>query len=229
MFLACACAAFEAGCAHGPSTTNINPQTLLEQACRPGQGLQAVNGSAWVKAKSKEASGQFPAEVSVKAPDQLKMEVTNLIGATQALITVNGSNYKILVPSKNGQSQKQYEGNGYWGGIPLKWATDLFMGKIPCPASDARSGAKLSVNEDGSLVAEVGNTTNAEKYTYKFRNWEGTPWAESLHYEKIADSKLVVDFKFDQPEDKTRSPKTWEAISSRGEVKLRWKDRTLTR
>jgi hypothetical protein len=197
-----------------------------------------VNGSAWVRAKSKEASGQFPAEISVKLPDQLKMEVTNLIGATQALITVYGTSYKILVPAKDGRSQKKYEGNGYWGGIPLKWAVDLFMGRIPCPAldqRDQRSGAKLSANEDGSLTAEVGPESHRERYTYRFRNWEGTPWTESLHYERVSsaatpdNAKLVVDFKFDQPEEGTRSPKVWEATSLHGEVKLRWKDRTLTR
>ena len=206
------------GCAHS-SVQETDPQALLEQACRPGLDIKSVKGSAWVKATSKDASGQFPADILVTAPDQLKMEVTNLIGATQALITLNGSHYKIQIPGKN---PKQYQGEGYWGGIPLRWATDLFLGKIPCPSSQDRKTAKVSVDASGKLTAE---TVSGDRYIYSFRSWEGLPWAETLHWEKAGKANSV-DFKFDAPEEHSRSPKIWEAVSTHGEVKLRWKDRT---
>src|SRR5262249_13269789 len=60
---------------------------LLEQACKPGQGVRGVKGSVWLKAQSKEASGQFPAMVDA-SPERLRLEATNLTGGTEALITV---------------------------------------------------------------------------------------------------------------------------------------------
>src|SRR5262249_16209508 len=148
-------------------------------------------------------------EVKATAPDSLVLEVTNLLGATQAVITVQGPHYTITVPDKAGNTKKR-EGAGSWGGIPLKWASDLFLGKIPCPSSAALTSARLSVNSDKQLVAEVGS---AEKFIYGFREWGGKAWPESLHWER---GGHAVDFKFDDPEDRTHSPRKWEAKSAQG-------------
>jgi hypothetical protein len=176
-----------------------------------------------MKAESKDAKGTFPANVTAKAPDSLTLEVVNLIGGTQAIITVEGGKYTILVPDKNGKNRKK-EGQGSWGGIPLHWASDLFLGKIPCPPADALASAKLSLSPEHDLIVELPE----ERFVYSFRSWGGKAWPERLHWERKDTSVAAVDFKFDDPEDKTHSPRKWEAKSVQGEVKVRWRDREAT-
>lgn len=216
------------GCGHAPLKKATDPKLLLQLACEPGANIQSVTGSAWLKAHSKEASGQFPAQIEAPSPDRLKMEITNLLGGTEAVITVEGGHYSIVVPNHAERTEK---GADSWGGIPLRWANALFLGRIPCPASQ---GAKLSLgapsSEADELIVEVPRTLGrmAEKFIYRFRSVQGQPWPEALHWERAGmggASPLVVDFKFEDPEEKTRSPKKWEAKGSQGEVKVRWRDR----
>ena len=167
---------------------------------------------------SKEAKGGFPAQVSATAPGHVTLEVTNLLGGREALIRVAGGKYSVEAPSKNGQAARKSEGSGSWGGIPLRWAAELFLGRMPCPNMAHR--LRLRVEESGDLVAEG----DGERFTYRFRKWAGKPWADSLHWEDLSQPSLSVDFKFDDPEDKSGAPKKWEAKSPRGQVKVRWRD-----
>jgi hypothetical protein len=75
------------------------------------------------------------------------------------------------------------------------------------------------VSPEHDLVVETGE----EKFIYSFRSWGGKAWPEKLHWER--NGGAGVDFKFDDPEDKTASPRKWEAKSVQGEVKVRWRDR----
>jgi hypothetical protein len=50
-------------------------------------------------------------------------------------------------------------------------------------------------------------------------------WPESLHWEATGVPK--VDLKFDDPEEGTNSPKKWEAHSSEGFLKVRWRQRKI--
>lgn len=220
------------GCATAPpesATGGKDAWALFDAACAVGADIHSVTGSVWLKARSQDASGQFPALVEAHAPDRLTLEVTNLIGASQAVIAVTGSHYVITQPdsSKPGGSTTQ-EGRDSWGGIPLRWAADLFVGRIPCPTSaSVKSGASLSVS-DGQLT--VATRESGERFVYQFRSWGGKPWPESLHWERASPagaSPLAVDFKFDDPEDLTGSPRKWEAKSSQGEIKARWRERKL--
>jgi hypothetical protein len=228
--VALAISIFAAGCAHGPKTA-ADPKLLLSQACDIGRENQGVKGTAWLKAKSKEASGQFPAVVVAKAPDQLRLEVTNLIGGVEAIIEIKGATYKI--EGARTKIRKEQNSSGYWGGIPLQWATDLFLGRIPCPAKSDVSDATMKVTSEGDLVVETAASlgAEAERFTYRFKTWGGKPWPETLHWQRLGTLPLAVDFKFEDPEDKSNSPKKWEAksLSGHGEVKMRWKDRDVTR
>jgi hypothetical protein len=216
------------GCSHGPPSGELgDPKLLIADACEPGSHSQSVKGSIWMKAKSKDASGQFPANVVAKAPSTLTLEVVNLIGGTQAIISVEGKNYTITVPDKSGQNKKR-EGRDSWGGIPLNWASDLFLGRIPCPSEASLSNARLSVSPEHELVVEVADASSPEKFVYAFRKWGGKAWPERLHWERTGTLQAAVDFKFDDPEDRTHSPRKWEAKSSQGEVKVRWRDREAT-
>ncbi len=214
------------GCAHPRVGENVPPEKLYELACRPGKSVKSVRGSTWLRAKSSEASGQFPAEVVADSPNQLKLEVTNLVGGTEAVITVKGEKYQIKVPNKKERSESGY---GSWGGIPLHWATELFLGRVPCPQVSGAEQLRLSRNEEGELVVEVPPSLKGAKETfvYRFRNWEGKAWPEALHWEREGTLSASVDFKFDDPEADTLSPRKWEARSQQGEVKVRWKDRDV--
>jgi hypothetical protein len=211
----------------GCSTTshiskNIPPLELFENACLPGRNIQSVNGSIWLKANSKEVNGQFPAEVVAKSPNQLKIEVTNMLGGTEAIIEVSGESYEIKGRQGVGK------GKSSWGGIPLKWASDLFLGKIPCP-SQGKEALKLSIAEDSELVVSVPGSSiqDAQQFVYRFREWQGKPWVESLHWKRTGLKNVQVDFKFDDPEEGTLSPKKWEAHSEKGAVKVRWRERQV--
>lgn len=190
-----------------------------------------------MRLESKEAKGQFPATIEARKPDQVQIEVTNLLGGREALIEVKQGKFSVDVPQKEGGT-RHGEGEGSWGGIPLRWASRLFLGQIPCPIEIEESKIRLERNPDGDLIAE----TQFERFVYRFRSWAGKAWPESLHWERkeIQPKKksfgaaaeavgAVVDFKFDAPEDQTGSPKRWEAKSSKGEVKLRWREMRIVR
>jgi hypothetical protein len=227
-FLPAACAiVLLSSCATAPSAKKVDPATLYEDACSIGANSRTVKGAVWLKAQSKEASGQFPAYVTAQAPDRLRMEVTNLVGGTEAVISVQGQKYSIRVPKQKARNE---QGHGSWGGIPLRWATELFLGRVPCPApGKAPAGASLTRAGDDELRVDVPAALGGdpETYVYKFRGWAGRLWPESLHWERQGGFAVAVDFKFDDPEDKTGSPRKWEAKSAQGEVKLRWKDREV--
>ena len=120
--------------------------------------------------------------------------------------------------------------------MPLKWGTDLFLGRIPCPLPAELEKARVSLVQDGDLLIE---TSGNEQYEYHFKTIGGGSWPDSLHYEqkfpiemKVGSRgrpTIVVDFRFDDPETGTLSPRKWEAKSDQGEVKVRWRDRDVSR
>lgn len=216
-------------CAHVPTKQVQNPDVLLESACRPGKSIQKVSGSVWLKAKSTEAKGQFPAWVKASEPDTLSLEVTNLVGGTEAVITVKNGRYKITAPAKSKGKVREETGYGSWGGIPLNWSTELFLGRIPCPSKNEIQDATTEVR-DGKLIVETQPSLKGagERFVYEFMSWGGSPWPKALHWERKGPGSVSVDFEFEKPEESTRSPTRWEAKSSQGEVKVRWKDRDVS-
>lgn len=216
-----------AGCAHVGISKDTDPKDLMAAVCEPGQLITEAKGQVWMKASSEEASGQFPSLVLAKEPDELRMEVTNLLGGTEARITVDGLRYEIEIPGKKTETLKGY---GTWGGIPLRWAADLFMGRFPCPRDAADVPVESRITEDAELVAEVPASVagDTEVFTYRFRSWGGRPWPEALTWERKGTFGVTVEFEFNDPEDGTRSPLKWQARSKQGEVRVRWRDRKLT-
>ena len=225
-------AALLPGCATVKSSLKSNPDHLLRQACAAGEAIRSVEGSVWMKASSKEASGQFPAEVKVsREPRLLRMEVANLVGGREALITVEGERYSIDVPEKKARKAQKESGQGTWGGIPLRWAPDLFLGQVPCPSTAQLQGASRTVDGEGNLRVETRPSTEgaAEVFEYRFRDFAGDRWPASLVWERTGPFVKRVEFKFDDLEDYTHSPRRWEAKSPEGEVKVRWKERQVVR
>ena len=219
------------GCASKAIRPVEDPAAILAMACRAGQRTTETRGSVWLKARSKEAEGQFPAQVKASA-DRLELEVTNLLGGTEAWIQVQGHQYEIRVPSKKGARKtpsKVETGSHSWGGIPLRWASDLFLGRTPCPNAAQLNGAKIQLEENGQLSVKTLASLNsdAETFVFQFRSWAGARWVEALQWERTGTFPLTVQFTFDQPDDHSASPLKWEAHSEQGEVKVRWKDRQV--
>jgi hypothetical protein len=219
------------GCAHTPATgkgslqSKIEPKALLTQACLPGQTVLRASGVAWMKAKSSDASGQFPASIDAQAPGHLKLEVQQPLGGTAAILTIDGSDLRIDVPGKPERNRRERD---TWAGIPLRWATDLFLGKVPCPDTKQISQASLSIDAEDQLVVSLPADTSGypSRFIYRFDEKEGRYWARFLHWES---GPAGVDFEFDDPESETLSPLKWQAKSRRGEVKIRWRDREIAR
>lgn len=218
------------GCAHvPPPMTEKDVTKLIDFACQPGAKVRTVQGSVSLKAKSKEISGSLPASIKV-TQDSLNLEVMNLLGGTEAVIVVQDRNYSIQVPNrKTGKNDVRQMGKDTWGGIPLRWATELFLGRVPCPngarQNSANAVAGSSILPDGGLV--VADSKTNETYTYHFKTVKGIPWPESLHWEQKGDKPLVVDFKFENPDPESFAPQKWDAKSAAGEIYVRWKERQV--
>jgi hypothetical protein len=220
-----------------------NPEGLARFACSPGSRLSEVQGSLWLKVQSSEASGQFPAQVNVsmasvskgsasplgsnqgQASKRFHMEVNNLFGGVEATITLEQG--RVWVKGKDQNAKPELRAHGTWSGIPLEWASDLVLGKIPCPEKGELKNLKFSLLEDGSLrierPARLGY--DAEVFLFKFRYWNGQPWPEELQWKRGGPFAQAVDFKFADPEAETGSPLRWEAKSALGQMKLKWRER----
>ena len=215
------------GCSSGPKSKNSSkesPQVLFKSVCETGKAIKAVHGNIWLKTYSKEVSGQFSANVVVTPSDQVKLEITNIFGGIEALITVDERHYEISDAS--GKKKTSDQGLGTWGGIPLHWASALFRGQIPCP--NENDSIQVNTNSDGAIVVLVAGRADRspQKFVYQLRTLDsGRAWPEALHWERLSVPPITVDFKFDDPEESTLSPKKWEARSVKGAVKIRWKDR----
>ncbi len=220
-----------AGCGHGMvKTEEMDPRALFTEICETGSQVQSAKGAVWLEAKSKETSGRVSGVVDASSSDQMKMEITNPLGGTEAVISITGHHYSIRVPNRKERSE---DGDHSWAGIPLRWANALFLGRFPCPEGEAMKTAASQMTPEGELAVRVPARSKdpEELYRYRFRPFEGRPWVESLHWEKVTGSKakpVYVDFRFDDPESKTRSPRRWEAKGVQGEVKVKWSDRQTT-
>jgi hypothetical protein len=218
-------------CSHAPSQkgalrSQIEPKALLAEACSPGHDLREARGVAWMKAKSPDASGQFPASIQAKAPSSLKLEVQQPLGGTAAILTIEGRDLQIEIPGKPERGRRERDS---WAGIPLRWATDLFLGKIPCPDAKSLAQASLVIDSDDELIVSVpsDSTGKLARFVYRFDEKKtGHFWPKFLHWES---GSAGVDFEFDDPESETQSPLKWQAKSKQGEVKIRWRDREIVR
>jgi hypothetical protein len=218
-------------CASAPKTgKGISPEILYNSACGESRQVQSVQGNVWLKTQSPELTGQFSASVSAKSPDQLTIEFMNILGGTEAIVTVKGNRYE--VNSSDRSPEKRDTGYGSWGGIPLRWATNLFLGKIPCPVSKKGTSGNLQsfVNDEGELVLTLpkDGSFEAQQFIYSFVVVRDRPWPASLHWQPSDDSKKSVDFKFSSPDEATLSPKLWEIRSAKGAIKVKWQEREVS-
>lgn len=220
------------GCSTSPQSKALSPsdysaKDLLALTCRPGDQVQSIKGSIYLKLKGKDLSGQFPANVNVTDPENLEIEITNPLGGSEALIHVTPQSYTV-VRQKEGEEKKHVE-TATWGGIPLAWAIDLFLGRIPCPSLDPKAvlSSKISIDPTGklSVLLEKRNGEGHQKFIYSYEEHQGHPWPSALHWEQDGAQAAQVDFEFGSPEKKTLSPQKWEAKSAENFLKVRWRTR----
>ncbi len=221
------------GCGTGQKKTDsaeyvIDPRRAVEQVCSVGQGVHEITGSVWIQADSVEASGKFPAEVLVRDDRYLDLEILNPLGGTEAQIQVRGERYDVRIPGKKDRDRK---GVGSWGGIPLDWSHELFLGRVPCLAKDRRDAASTRWIKVGEELEVVGTNKSGDSETYRYtvERTDEQFWPRRLVWEKkTAKGPVEVRFAFDQPtEDAMRSPRKWEAKSRKGEVVIRWRERAV--
>lgn len=225
-------------CATAPQLTRTYaPSELYSAVCEAGAQLQSAEGEIALRMRSDDLSGRFSAQVRVWAPESMRLEVTNLFGGTEAVISIRRNRYEII-RYREGESHEERKVSN-WGGIPLILAYDLFLGKFPCPKlpSEGPNGSpntsnekntRLRIEPNGNLVIEVRdrNESVTQEFIYSFIEYKDKPWPSSLHWTRREDKKSIfVNFQFDDPEKETLSPLKWEAQTATHEIKVRWKER----
>ncbi len=181
-----------------------------------------AKGSLWVKVKSTEASGQFPAFArSEKIGDQFQstIEVNNLIGGKVATLEVKGGNFKIS--SLNRPTQ---EGQDSWGGIPLRWVSGLLLGQYPCPQTSDLKALSIQSQEDKITVTEM---QTKERYVMTLGKTGDQFFVKKIEWRGAEEDSLKIEFLILERELKTESPLVWSAKSLKGQVMVRWKERVL--
>ena len=197
----------------------------MAAACPDLIGKKIV-GSVWTKIESKEMSGQFPASVRVEYPQFLAVEVTNLIGAPQAWLTVRDGKTELRLSTEN---QKEY-GKGprardMLGGLPLELAPRLFAGGAPCPSDEKNQDVRVKRNGDElEVVAYDLRSHVSTRFIYRFERYAGRPWVQEAEWSRGTNRILITR---EEPSDPDGAPKRWGASSPRGEIRVRWKDRTV--
>lgn len=224
-----------AACATTPRVGEFSDRELMDAACPAGLAKK-VAGSVWTKIESKEMSGQFPATVSVDYPKKLAVEVTNLIGAPQAWLTIEAGKTELKFTDEN---EKEYgrppRSRDMLGGLPVELAPRLFAGGVPCPVDDSNSDIRVKQTEDGALEATALDLRSrvSTRYVYRFTRYAGRPWVREAQVEKSARSggsgakSNRITISREEPVDPDGAPKRWAASSPRGEIRVRWKDRAV--
>jgi len=208
-----------------------SPQILFERTCqRGGAGVESVQGWVTIKANVPDFFGQFSAAIFASASRQsLQLELTNLLGGTEAYIRIQGDRYQVMRASR-----LQAEGRSTWNQIPLHWIRDLFLGKVPCPSlSDtpsASSQTQMTMHQgsDGELILLVSKSgVVQERFTFYFELYQKQPWPQFLHWEQLKPVPVTLDLKWSSPDEKTGSSKRWEVQSAQGKIQVRWTQQTI--
>ncbi len=224
-------AAVSTGCASAPKPGEFSTRELMLAACPPGL-VKKISGSIWTKIESKEMNGRFPATVLVDYPRSLAVEVTNLIGAPQAWLKIEGGKTELRFTAENEREFGQSRAHDVLGGLPLEIAPRLFAGGVPCPTNDKNQDIRVKQTDEGGLeVVTLDLRTRLKtRYIYTFVRHAGKPWVKTVEWEKSARTgeTNIVKILREEPSDSDNGPKRWSASSATGEIRVRWKDRKLS-
>lgn len=223
-------------CATAPKPGEYSSRELMDAACPAGfaseENPRVVKGSIWTKIHSKEMSGQFPATVLVEYPKKLAVEVTNLIGAPQAWLKVEDGKTKLRFTAENEKEYGKPKSAAMLGGLPVEQAPRLFAGGVPCPSDNKNQDIRVKQTSDGGLevIAFDLRSRQQTRYAYQFTRYAGHPWVAHVEWGSVAkDERAAKIFQLtrEEPSDPDGAPKRWTASSDRGEIQVRWKDRSV--
>ncbi len=227
-----------AGCATATKRGEFTEREMMEAACPVDFSAKTVKGSIWTKVESKEMNGQFPATVLSEYPVRLAVEVTNLIGAPQAWLKIENGKTELRFTEEN---EKEYgkppAARSMLGGLPLELAPRLFAGGAPCPSDTKNHDVRVHENAEGGLEVEELDlrTRDRIRFTYVFTRYAGKPWVKEIRWERVVKSvnrpakASPITFFREEPTEPDGAPRKWSATSSAGEIRVRWKDRTVSK
>lgn len=210
-------------CASAPRLrkhSNLSPIEVLKKTCLIGSQIHQVRGEAWMKIKSEDKSsrnGQFPASIASQPTGALRIEVTNPIGGTEAIIDWSDTDFVLKLKDRKPDTRKIGHSSS-WSGVPLRFGRALLMGKMVCPKPETMAQGHSSWRDD-QLFFETSEETF--EYLYEFGQPEYFP-TQVVWTRKSSQGDVVVAFKFDRPDTQTQSPLTWEAKSRGEELKFKW-------
>ncbi len=218
--------AFLTGCSSAPKPSEYTARELAAAACSK-MAPRTVVGSIWTKMKSTEMSGQFPATVRVDYPQRLAVEVTNLIGSPQAWLKMEQGRVELRYSEANAKEYgKPPTLQSTLGGLPLEYAPRLFAGGVPCPPNLSHFQTHARARVDGELELDSLDRRTGVRtvFRYRFDRYQGKPWVKEIEIE--AHAKKVTIQRSD-PSGEDGAPRRWSASSDRGEIQVRWKDRSI--
>lgn len=210
------------GCASAPKVGEFSAAELFRAACPEIDG-KVVSGSFWTKLRSPELNGQFPASMRVDFPSRLVVEVTNLIGAPQAWLRIENGKTELRLSAQNEKRIGQTtQAQTMLGGLPLEHAPRLFAGGVPCPGPAAHVETQSEIDSEGGLIVQARDrrSNTSTQYAYRFDRYLGLPWVREVRFEGVTITR-------EEPASPDGAPKRWSASSSRGEIQVRWKDRSV--
>lgn len=178
---------------------------------------QVVSGSVYLRARSFEdstQSGQFSADVRASRADGLRLQILNPLGGREAEIRVTPEAVWI-----NGKRSLGEKTSASWGGIPLRYALELFLGIPPCPK--LAESAEISVEDTDTLVARSGSET----YRYRVKRWVNGYYPSWVQWQP--QTGAAIEFLFEDVDSAAHYAKKWEAKGASGEVKVKWRERRL--
>ena len=213
------------------SFSSTDPDQTLKEICALGGEFTQAEGELWMKAKSAQTSGQFTGVFRATRGKKVVLDVVNPFGGTEAQLTLEGGRYTVRggSNSKSAKGRVLQAGETQWGGIPLEWASALLSGSFPCPnmgQSYQVRWAEAGVGEQPKLEVSYrssGLLASEEVFRYSVRIRSQKAWAEALQWERKGPFAQAVQFEFSNPHPEWSVPQKWTAVSSQGEVLVKWK------
>ncbi len=220
------------GCARAPiqpdTWTTSTPVEIAQHLCELESGVREVRGRAWFKLEQGESSQSFPALIKTfrgdsPSKDRSVIEVTNLIGATEVVAQIQGSEMTLDGPALDSKTKNEASRSGTWNGIPIRWVGRLLRGAVPCPDSWESYRVEKGPLSSSSLL-EISAFSPSDQMSWRAER--GSEWAvKEMMWKNATQSLRVIRSDFDDQ----RHPKTLELGTARGKVTIKWRERDVVR
>jgi hypothetical protein len=211
----------------------------LKEVCSIGASVISAQGTAWLKVRRGDRAMQFPAVLKAAVPNHLFLEVMNPLGGVEATIKVEGKVFE--VQSARESSGEPRQGQDSWNGIPLRFASVMALGRIPCPPL-SEAEPVLPSRDESTQVSNDDSTSELiqyrvpatvehpeEHFEYQITKVSGNVWPKRLRWTTgdRHNPTVGVTLNFEEAEEGTLSPLIWEAESPQGGLKFKWRKRDL--